>query len=88
MSKNFKFVFLEDNEDGDKIKRRMTITRKMLEDRGFNALISELSGESKWQKIFNSLLVADWTSLYSARYYGSEPEKVPMVEEFKNLIKM
>lgn len=87
LSKNFKFVFLEDNEDGDKIKNRMAITRKMLEDGGFSVLVSELSGQSKWDKVFNSLLVADWASLYSAKFYGNEPEKVPMVEEFKKFIK-
>lgn len=87
ISKNFKFIFLEDTEDSDKIKNRMAITRKMLEDRGFGVLVSELSGQSKWDKVFNSLLVADWASFYSAKFYGNEPEKVPMVEEFKSIIR-
>lgn len=87
LSQNFKFIFLEDNEDGDKIKNRMAVTRKMLEDRGLGVLVSEFSGQSKWDKIFNSLLVADWSSFDLAKFYGNEPEKVPMVEEFKKLIR-
>jgi len=87
LSRNFKFIFLEDGEDGEKIKKRMTVTRKLFEDRGFAVLASELSGHSKWQKVFNSLLVADFASFYSAGFYGNEPEKVPMVEEFKNIIR-
>src|SRR3989344_398802 len=32
LSRNFKFIFLEDGEDGEKIKKRMTVTRKLFED--------------------------------------------------------
>jgi hypothetical protein len=46
----------------------------------------EMSEKNKLEKIFNYLLLADWTAVHIANLYGLESEQVPMVEEFKKLI--
>ena len=43
--------------------------------------------DNLFYKIFSSLVLADWTAYYTAKLYNVEPEQVPMVEEFKKLIK-
>ncbi len=87
LSEIFYFLFLSDAEDLPKIQKRMTITAKLYQDR--NLLVHEikLSGKNIFYKIFNSLVLADWTANYTAEGYGLESEKVPMIEEFKKLIK-
>ena len=64
----------------------MDKAKKIYTDRGFGVEVLERTGADPWQKIFTSLLVADWAAFYLARYYGVNPEQVPMVEEFKKLI--
>ncbi|MEK7195230.1 MAG: bifunctional phosphoglucose/phosphomannose isomerase, partial [Patescibacteria group bacterium] len=86
LSSRFHFVFLRDGDDEPKIKRRMNVTEKLLKKRGFKTETVNLAGKTVWEKIFNSLVLADWTAYYTAKLYGVEPEEVPMVEEFKKLI--
>ena len=86
LSDKFHFIFMRDSKDNPRIIKRMEITKKLFEDRGFGVEYVDISGENVWHKIFSTLLVADWTSFHLAKHYGTAPEQVPMVEEFKKLI--
>lgn len=86
LSDKFYFLILKDLADNPKILKRMEVTEKLYKDRGLKVEVLELSGGNIWQKIFSSLLLADWVSYHLALSYGLEPEQVPMVEEFKKLI--
>jgi len=86
MTKNFHFIFLKDAQDHPRIQKRMEILEKQLKDRGLQVEVFNLEGSTSLHKIFSSLLLADWTALYMAKLYGTEPEQVPMIEEFKKLI--
>ena len=87
LSDNFYFIFLKDNKDDERNIKRMEILERLYEDRGLKVEILELTGDNRFAKIFNSLILADWTAYYTAEQYGLESEQVPMVEEFKNMIK-
>ena len=39
------------------------------------------------EKIFNSLILGDWTAYHVAKVYGNEANDVPLIEKFKKLIK-
>ena len=86
LSERFHFVFLKDAQDHPRVSRRMDICKSLYEARGFSVETVELTGVSRWERIFGSLLVADWTAYHTALAYGAEPEQVPMVEEFKKLM--
>lgn len=86
LSQNFYFVFLKDEADYSKIKRRMEILEKLYRDRGFFVEPVRIEGKNVFYKMFSSLILADWTTYYTAQEYGVEAEQVPMVEEFKKLI--
>ena len=83
LSAKFYFIFLKDNKDDARNIKRMEILEKLYEDRGLKVEVIEMAGESRFEKIFNSLILADWTAVYTAQNYGLEAEQVPMVEEFK-----
>ncbi len=87
LSGRMHFVFLKDKDDDTGITRRMTIMEGLFRKRGLKIEVVLLHGENIWQKIFSSLLLADWTSYYTAELYGVEAEQVPMVEEFKKLVR-
>ena len=87
LSANFHLIFLKDSSDSSRNQRRFAVSQKILGARGLNQTEIKLEGKNIWEKIFNPILLADWTSFHLAKYYGVNPEPVPMVEEFKKLIK-
>ena len=87
LSAKIHFVFLKDPTDHPQVQKRMDITAKLYQDRGLPVEILELKGENETHKIFSSLVLADWAAYYTGEGYGLETEQVPMVEEFKGLIK-
>jgi glucose/mannose-6-phosphate isomerase len=86
LSRHFHFVFLKDGADDPRIIKRMSVMEKLFKDRGFKVEVIFLQGKSEIHKIFNSLILADWTAFHTAKLYGTDPQEVPMVEEFKKLI--
>ena len=86
LSKNFHFVFIEDSDDNPRIKKRMDVLGSLYKKNGLKVEKIQIKGNSRLRKIFSSLILADWVSYYTAKLYNVEPEKVPMVEEFKKLI--
>lgn len=86
LSQNFYFLILRDDSDNKKILKRMDTLAQLYKDRGLKVKMIEMSEKNKLEKIFNYLLLADWTAVHIANLYGLESEQVPMVEEFKKLI--
>jgi radical SAM superfamily enzyme YgiQ (UPF0313 family) len=60
---------------------------KLYKNKGIKVEKINLSGKTRAEKIFNALLLGDWTSLALSECYGTKSEEVPMVEEFKKMIK-
>lgn len=86
LSEKFVLLFLLDSDDNPRVRKRIDITSQLLKNKGITVKKIETEGETRIIKIFNSLILADWTAFYTASIYGHEPEKVPMVEEFKHLM--
>jgi len=86
LSANICFIFLEDDDDHERIRRRMEVTSKLYEDRGLQVEHIRIDGEAKLEKLFDSIALAEWTGFYTSQKYGTEPEAVPMVEEFKKIL--
>ncbi|MDP2704359.1 MAG: bifunctional phosphoglucose/phosphomannose isomerase [bacterium] len=87
LAKNFSFIFLKDASDHPGVEKRMEILEKLYKARKLPVRIVELKGKSELEKIFSSLILADWAAYYTAALYGLESEEVPMVEEFKKRMK-
>ncbi|MEK7138336.1 MAG: bifunctional phosphoglucose/phosphomannose isomerase [Patescibacteria group bacterium] len=87
LNQNLHLIFLEDLMDHPRTRKRFAVTKKILTQKGISNSSVPIAGKNIWEKIFNSTLLADWTSVHLAKYYGVDPENVPMVEQFKKLIK-
>jgi glucose/mannose-6-phosphate isomerase len=87
LSKPFYFVFLRDATDGSRMSRRISVLERLYKERGLPVITLDLDeGRGFFHKLFSSLLLADWAAYHTARAYGRDPEKVPMVEEFKRIM--
>lgn len=85
--KRFFLIFLLDQTDDPRILKRMELTRELMEKNGLPVKTVLLEGKTRWHQIFNCLVLADWVSFYLAQIYGSDPETVPLIEEFKQRLK-
>lgn len=86
LTKDFVFVFIEHEDDSVMIKKRMHVTRRLLEQRGNVVVCVPVGNEHYWKEVFEAVLVAGFTAVSLAEHYGVEAEAVPMIEEFKKLI--
>jgi len=80
----FYIVLLRDDADDPRISKRMDVFRSLIQKRGFPVEDIPLTGTTVFEKIFSSLVLADWTAFYTAQAYGSDPQNVPVIEEFKH----
>jgi len=87
LSRGFYFTILRDGKDHPKILKRMAVLERLYKDRDLMVEVIEIKGANVFEKIFSSLMLADWAAYYTAQNYGLEAEQVPMVEEFKTIIK-
>lgn len=87
LSENFYFIFIKDENDHPKVQQRMQVLEELYQEKGLGVLAIYLQGETIESKIFNSLLVADLAALNLAKYYKTEPEQVPLIEDFKKRLK-
>lgn len=86
LSRPFHFIIIRDLSDHFKITKRLEALAGLYRDRGLKVTTLDLGGRTQFEKIFSSLLLADWAAYYTAELYGLESEAVPMVEEFKKMI--
>lgn len=86
LSTPFCFIFLTDTKDHPRIQKRMAILKQLYRERGLTVKIMPITGKTVFEKMFGSLLTADWAAVALAEHYGLEAEQVPMVEEFKRLM--
>jgi|SRR3989344_1045448 len=87
LSDRFYFLFIKDSGDHPRVRQRLAILERLYRDRGLRVEVLALAGKNVYEKIFRSLVLADWVALHTAAQYGLESEQVPMVEEFKRLMK-
>jgi glucose/mannose-6-phosphate isomerase len=83
LSSNLFVLFLTDDEDHPRIQKRMSLTRELYEARGIATDSIAISGKTAFEKIFDSILLAEWICLNLAHEYGSPDEKTPLISEFK-----
>ena len=87
LAEKFHFIFLKDEDDDPRIAKRLDKCQKIYGDRGLPVTVLNLEGQSLLDKIFNSAILSAWTAYYTAELYGADPETMPLVEEFKKLIR-
>lgn len=83
---NFYALMFEDENDHIQIKKRFQITKSLYEQKGLEAEIIPVIGNSYLEKILNIFILGDWISYYLALEYGQDPTPVDMVEDLKKML--
>ncbi|MEK7066656.1 MAG: SIS domain-containing protein, partial [Patescibacteria group bacterium] len=83
LKNDFHAIFLQTGDEHPRILRRIDLTKKLLESRSIPVSILASAGETKLEKTFNSIILADWTSFYIAKLNNVDPDRVDIVEELK-----
>lgn len=86
ISENTHFIIIQDSTDNPRVIKRMEVVEALLQEKGYPVTRLYLNGETRFERIFKSLILADWTALSLAQKYNTEPEQVPLIEEFKKRI--
>lgn len=79
----FSYIIMFDEKDHHRIKLRVEITKKILEDFGVVPELVKGEGNSYLARTLYLLYVADWLSVYLAELYGYDPTEVKIIEKIK-----
>jgi glucose/mannose-6-phosphate isomerase len=85
--KNFYVLMFYDKNDTKALQKRMALTQKIYQSKKIKTKILKLDQKNIWLKIFNNLILGDWTSFYLAKIYKNSPSEVLLIEKFKNQLK-
>lgn len=79
----FMILMLRDNDTHPRILKRLEVTAELLRGKGVEVETIDMVGASVFEKIFGTILIADFASYYLALEYGQNPTPVDMVEDLK-----
>lgn len=77
------FLFLSSDLYSEKLKKRVSLTKDVVEKNGVKLAEYKVSGSSKSSQMLNALSFGGFLSLYTAFLYGQDPSVIPWVDYFK-----
>lgn len=79
-----KFIFLESDLYSEKIKKRIEITKDVLEKQGIPTASHKLEGKNQLTQAFAGIVYSSWVTFYLGMLNGVDPVKIPWVDYFKD----
>lgn len=86
LQEHFKVVFLRDSKDHDRNKKRMDVTKTLIENRGVDVLEVNSRGDSDLERVISLIYFGDWVSIYLAFFYEIDPTPVNLIIEMKKVL--
>jgi glucose/mannose-6-phosphate isomerase len=86
LQEHFKIVFLRDSKDHDRNKKRMDVTKTLIENRGVDVLEVNSRGDSDLERVISLIYFGDWVSIYLAFFYEIDPTPVNLIIEMKKVL--
>ncbi len=84
---DFHTVMIKDKDDHQRIKKRFEITKKLIQEKGFEVTEINTIGSDLTSRIFCTLHLGDWIGYYLAVKKGINPAPVKIVEDLKKELK-
>jgi glucose/mannose-6-phosphate isomerase len=81
------FIIMKSQYTHERNNKRMEIFKKLLEEKGAEVQIYEMSGDNILEEMLNAYYFIDHVTYYLSENYGIDPEPVDMVENFKKYMK-
>ncbi|MFQ5675425.1 MAG: bifunctional phosphoglucose/phosphomannose isomerase [bacterium] len=83
INQRFQVVFLHDRDDHDQVKKRMQITKEIIEKYSEEIIEVESRGESLLARIFSLVYLGDMVSLYLAIVNQVDPTSIENIDTLK-----
>jgi glucose/mannose-6-phosphate isomerase len=83
LQKHFKVVFLRDENDHPRIKKRMDISRELLQARNIKIIEVYAEGDTPLERVMSLIYLGDWVSIYLAFLNNIDPTPVNLIMEMK-----
>lgn len=81
------FVFFYSDLYSERIKKRFTITKDVVEQNKIKTIWYELKGGNKIEQVFELMAFGSYLSMYLATLQNEDPTIIPYVDYFKNKLK-
>lgn len=78
---------LKDPGDGSRIEKRMELFGSLCEKRKIPFAAVSLEGVSVGERVFRSVILANWTAYHIAQSRGVNPASTPLIDEWKNKLR-
>ena len=82
----FKIILLRDRENNSRVKIRMDAMRELFKETGVDCSEYYGIGDNFINRMFDLLLLADWASYYLAILYKQDPNGIPIILKFKEIL--
>ncbi|RMF55383.1 bifunctional phosphoglucose/phosphomannose isomerase [Candidatus Woesearchaeota archaeon] len=79
----YHIIILKDNNDDERMLKRIRLTKKIIEDCGVDVTEIALKGSSHITKLLSAIYIGDWCSYYLALKNKVDPVPVSVIEDFK-----
>jgi len=84
----FSTIILRSDDDDERIRQRQTLTADIITEHGGKVLTLDITGDTCYSRVFNTVLIGSWVSLRLAEAQGIDPSPVAAVEDFKNRLRV
>lgn len=84
---NLMFLLLGSDRYAEEIKKRIAVTKKVIEKNGISMVDIKAEGKSRLEEAFYLLAMGGWVIFYLAMLYGIDPSLIPWVDYFKEEMK-
>jgi glucose/mannose-6-phosphate isomerase len=79
-------VFLEDSDQHPRTRRRIELTRELIEPQAAGTLLVESRGDSPLARLMSLVLLGDLVSIYLAVLRGVDPQPVAVIDRLKDAL--
>ncbi len=81
--KNLVVIFLENEDPHPRIKKRIELTKKIIQKKGAQVVELYTQGKTRIEKVFSLIVLGDWVSYYLAIYYKKDPIAIKNIDYLK-----
>ncbi len=80
---NLWVVFVEDQDDNDRVKLRIKETEDLIKDSVMGTTVLKTRGESLLARLFYTIYLGDYISYFLSINYNQDPIAIPRIDELK-----
>lgn len=76
-------VFISDEGDIVRIKKRMQLTKEIIKEKGIDVTEIAMKGRNEFHRLMIEMYAGSLTSVYLAELNGTDPTQIDLIENFK-----